>query len=244
MIFLRSEGKEGLLDGPNSPNNTKSPLQDPKRSNSQPSSAVRPVRTPLRPAEQSLPRSRPPHRDPRHRSASPPHSRVADLPSGERTNFASLEAIPQQTELVTHLLTHRRTEALNANHSTAERGSDGVRPLCRTAAVTGVQSTNSGHCSAIPSTAAALWEPATLCTDVPGTAPATVLPTPRTFSAAEPSDGMGATLERGLDLDRSKTPSCRTLDALPRHAWRTVPFIVIATTPTGATRTPARSPRG
>jgi hypothetical protein len=99
-------------------------------------------------------------------------------------------------------------------------------------AVTGVPSANSDHCSAIPSIAAALWEPATLCADVPGTALATVLPTPRTFSAAEPSIGMGTTLERGSDLDRSKTPACRTLDALPHHAWRTVPSTVTATAPT------------
>ena len=95
--------------------------------------------------------------------------------------------------------------------------SDDVRPPCRTAAVTGVPSANSGHCSAIPSTIATLWEPATPSADVAGTAPATVLPTPRTFSAAEPSPGMGATLERGLGLDQSKTRACRTLGALPRH---------------------------
>jgi len=52
---------------------------------------------------------------------------------------------------------------------------------------------------------------------VPGTAPTTVLPTPRTFCAAEPLTGMGTTLERGSGLDRSKTPACRTLDALPRQ---------------------------
>ena len=94
--------------------------------------------------------------------------------------------------------------------------SDGVRTLCRTAAVTGVPSANSGHCSAIPGTVATLWEPATPCADVPSTAPATVLPTPRTSSATEPSIGMGATLERGPDLEQSKTSAWRTLDALPR----------------------------
>ena len=95
--------------------------------------------------------------------------------------------------------------------------SGGVRPPCRAAAVTGVLSANSGHCSAIPGTVATLWEPATPCADVPGTAPTTVLPTPHTFSTTDPSTGMGATLEHGPGLDRSKTPACRTLDALPRQ---------------------------
>ena len=101
--------------------------------------------------------------------------------------------------------------------------SDDVRPPCRTAAVTGVPSANSGHCSAIPSTVATLWEPTTPSADVSGTAPATVLPTPRTFSCAEPSTGVGATLGRGTDLDRSKTLANRTLGTPPRHVWRTVP---------------------
>jgi len=38
----------------------------------------------------------------------------------------------------------------------------------------------------------------------------------RTFSTAEPSIGMGATLGRGPGLDQSKTSTWRTLDALPR----------------------------
>ena len=84
--------------------------------------------------------------------------------------------------------------------------------------MTEVTSANSGHCSAIPSTVSALWEPAASCVDVTGAAPATVLPTPRTFSAAEPSIGMDMTLEHGPSLDRGKTPACRTLGSLPRHA--------------------------
>ena len=91
--------------------------------------------------------------------------------------------------------------------------SSGIRPPCCTAAVTGVPSANSGHCSAIPSTVSTLWEPAASRADVPGATPATVLPTPRTSSATEPSIGMGATLECGLDLDQSKT-----LGALPAQA--------------------------
>ena len=121
--------------------------------------------------------------------------------------------------------------------------SDDVRPPCITAAVTGVLPANSGHCSAILGTVATLWEPATPCADAPGTSLSTVLPTPCTFSFAEPSTGVGATLGRGTDLDQSKTPASRTLDAPPRQAWRTVPSTATTTTPTGATRTAARSPQ-
>ena len=96
--------------------------------------------------------------------------------------------------------------------------SNDVRPPCRTAAVTGVPSANSSHCTVIPGTAPVLWEPATPCADVPGTALPTILPTPRTFSSAEHSTGMGATLERGTDLDRSKTLVSRTLGTLPAQA--------------------------
>ena len=38
----------------------------------------------------------------------------------------------------------------------------------------------------------------------------------RTFSTAEPSIGMGATLGHGPGIDQSKTSTWRTLDALPR----------------------------
>ena len=84
--------------------------------------------------------------------------------------------------------------------------SDGVRPPCRTAAVTRVPSANSGHCTAILGTVRTLWEPATPCADVPSTALAAMLPTPCTSSTAEPSASIGVTLGRGTDLDQSKTP--------------------------------------
>ena len=74
-------------------------------------------------------------------------------------------------------------------------------------AVTGVSSANSGHCTTIHSTIPTLWEPAALCANVPGTVLASVLPTPHTSSAVELSTSMGATLERGTDLDQNKTPS-------------------------------------
>ena len=112
----------------------------------------------------------------------------------------------------------RRTEALNTNHSSTTPRSDGVRPPFPTVAVTGVPSANSGHCSTIPGAVATLWEPTTHCVDVLGAVPSTMLPTPRTFSTAEPSTGMSATLKRGPGLDQIKTPACRTLGTPPRYA--------------------------
>jgi len=137
----------------------------------------------------------------------------------------------------------RCTGALNANHFTAAPESDGVRLPLRIVAVTGVLSTNSGHCSAIPGTMASLWEPATHCAYVLGAAPSTVLPTPRTFSAVEPSNGMGTTLGRGPNLDPIKTPACRTLGTPPRQVQGTVPSTGATMPPAGAARIPARSPR-
>ena len=95
-------------------------VKDSKRPNTQPTSTVRPIRNPLEPAERSPLRSRPPRRDPRQRTAAPPRSRVADLPSGQHANSASLEATPRQTELAICRLTVRLTELINANHSTVE----------------------------------------------------------------------------------------------------------------------------
>ena len=99
--------------------------------------------------------------------------------------------------------------------------SGGVRPPRRTAAVTGIPSANSSHCSAILGTVAPQWEPATPCVNVPSTAPATVLPTPRTtpctFPTAEPSIGMGATLERGPGLDHPQQPPRRPLEPQGRR---------------------------
>ena len=116
--------------------------------------------------------------DPRPRPASPPRSRVASLPSGRRIVSASLEGSEPTLERGESSPSRsrppldekdkrpfrspaRRTEALNANHSSTAPGSDGVRPPFPTVAVTGVPSANSGHCSAIRDAVATLWEPAT-----------------------------------------------------------------------------------
>src|SRR6185369_5877858 len=85
------------------------------------------------------------HRDLRLRPASPPLSRP---PLGVK------DKRPCRSPA-------RRTEALNANHSSTAPRTDGVRPPFPTMAVTGVPSANSGHCSAIPNAVAALSEPAT-----------------------------------------------------------------------------------
>ena len=111
---------------------------------------------------------------PRPRPASPPRSRVANLPSRRQIISASLEGSEptlEQGESSPHRsrppvdvkdkwtfhLPARCTEALNANHSSTAPRTDGVRPPFPTVAVTGVPSANSGHCSAIPDAVAALW---------------------------------------------------------------------------------------
>ena len=117
-------------------------------------------------------------KDPRPRPASLPHSRVASLPSGRRIVSALLEGseptlargesspsrsrppLDEEDKQPFHSPA-RRTEALNANHSSTAPRSDGVSPPFPIVAVTGVPSTNSGHCSAIPDAVATLWEPAT-----------------------------------------------------------------------------------
>jgi len=85
------------------------------------------------------------HRDPRLHPVSPPRSRP---PLGIKDKRPCRSPV-------------RRTEALNANHSSTAPRTDGVRPPFPTVAVTGVPSANSGHCSAIPNVVAALWEPTT-----------------------------------------------------------------------------------
>ena len=141
----------------------------------------------------------------------------------------------------------RRTEALNANHSAAAPGSDGVRPPLRTVAVTRVLSANSGHCSGHLRRCGDTVGTCDAVRDVLGTAPATVLPTPCTSFVLsppqEPSNGMGTALGRGPDLDQIKTPVCRTLGIPPRLAQGTVPSTATTTPPTGAARTPTRSPQ-
>jgi len=153
---------------------------------------------------------------------------VASLPSSKRIDSVSLEATPRRKGQTAIRSPARRTEALNANHSAATPGSDGVRLPLRIVAATRVLSANSGHCTAIPGAMAPLWEPATHCANVRGAPPSTVLPTPRTFhvlsAPQEPLNGMGTTLGRGPSLDQIKTPTCRTLRTLPHHAWRTYPL--------------------
>ena len=122
--------------------------------------------------------------------------------------------------------------------------SGGVRPPRRTAAVTGIPSANSGHCSAIPGTVAPLWEPAAPCTRRAPHYSHRCAAYFYTFPTVEPTIGTSAILERGPSLDQSKTPDRRTLGAPPRRARRTVPSTPIATTPAGAARTPARSTQG
>ena len=89
----------------------------------------------------------------------------------------------------------------------------------------------------IPRAVATLCEPATHCADVLGAAPSNVLPTPCTFAAAGPPNGMGTTLGRGPNLDPIRTPACRTLGMPPHEVQGTVPSTGAAIA--GAARTPA-----
>ena len=80
----------------------------------------------------------------------------------------------------------RRMEALNAHHSAAAPGSDGVRPPLRTVAVTRVLSANSGHCSGHPWRCGDTVGSCDAVQDVLGTAPTNVLPIPRTSLVLSP----------------------------------------------------------
>jgi len=155
---------------------------------------------------------------------------------------ASLEATPRRKGQTAIRSPTRRTEALNANNSATALGSDGVRTPLRTVAVTGVLSTNSGHCSAILT----LWRHcgnlrycarhARRCiSHCAANSPSF----PRIFLSAEPSNGMATTLGRGPSLDQIKTPACRTLGTPPHQAQGTVPSTGATMPPTGAARTPA-----
>ena len=112
-----------------------------------------PSEPPLEPAEQS-----------------PPHSRVADLPSGERTNSASLEATPRLTELTIHRLTCPSGKGIKC------------QPLRRRAQVERRQAAmpHSGCDRGPVRQLRSLLRHPQPCADIPGTAPATVLPTPHT----------------------------------------------------------------
>ena len=155
---------------------------------------------------------------------------------------ASLEATPRRKGQTAIRSPVRRTEALNANNSAAAPGSDGVRPPLRTVAVTGVLSTNSGHCSAIPGAVAPrgnLRHGARHAQRCTSHCAANSPSFPRTFLSAEPSNGMATTLGRGPSLDQIKTPACRTLGTPPHQAQGTVPSTGATMPPTGAARTPA-----
>jgi hypothetical protein len=159
---------------------------DSKKPNPRPKYTVRPIRTPLEPAGQSTPRSRAFRRDPRRRPASPPCSRVASLPLREKIDSDSLEATPRwkgQTALplarppyegikCQPLLRSARVRRRQASipHSGCDRSPvRQLRSLLR----------HSGRCDATVGTCDAVR-------DMLGTAPTTVLPTPRTSLVLSP----------------------------------------------------------
>ena len=241
--MLGSWAHEGL-QSPSNPEERKG-LKE-ARSTAQVHSAAHP--NPLGPVGQSPPRSRAPGRNPRQRPASPPHSRVASLPSSKRIDSASLEATPRRKGQTAIRSPVRRTEVLNAHHFAVAPGSDSVRPPLRTAAVTRVLSANSGHCSGHPRRCGDTVGTCDAVRDVLGTATATVLPTPRTSLVLSPPrnprTAWAQPSEAAPTFDQDRTPACRTLGAPPRHAWRTVPPTTTTMPPAGVTRMPARSPQG
>ena len=153
--------------------------KDSKKPSPRPKNTMRPIQTPSNPWG-NLPRSRAPRQDPRQHPASLPRSRVASLPSSKWIDSASSKPPHDGKDKTAIRPPARRTEALNANHSAAAPGLDGVRLPLRTVVATRVLSANSGHCTAIPGAVAPLWELATHCANVRGAPPSAVLPT-RTF---------------------------------------------------------------
>jgi len=143
--------------------------------------------SPLEPAGQSPPRSRASRRDPRqapHVSASlegsePTLGGSGSSPLRSRPPLDRKDKRPFRSPA-------RRTEALNASNSAPAPGSDGVRPPLRTVTVTRVLSANSGHCSGHPRRCGDTVGTCDAVRDVLGTAPATVLPTPRTSLVLSP----------------------------------------------------------
>ena len=117
---------------------------------------VRPLRAPSNPRGNLRLARGPPAETLDKRLTFPLRSRVVRLPSREQTDSASLEATLDGKDKRLFRSPARRTEALNANHSSAAPGSDDVRPPFPTVAVTGVPSANSGHCSVIPDAVAPL----------------------------------------------------------------------------------------
>ena len=90
-------------------------------------------------------------------NSSPPRSRAANLPRAGNSSPPRSRPPLGVRDKRPRRSTARRTEALNANHSSTVLRTDGVSPPFPTVVVTGVPSANSGHCSAIPDAVAALW---------------------------------------------------------------------------------------
>ena len=126
--------------------------------------------SPLGPAGRSPPRSRAPRRGPRPCPASPPRSREASLPSGSGSSPPRSRPPLDGKNERPFRSPARRTEALNANHS-----SNSARVRRRQAAIP-----HSGRDRSPVRQLRSLLRHPRPCADIPGTALATVLPTPCT----------------------------------------------------------------
>ena len=191
-----------------------------------------PIRTPLRPTEQSPPRSRvadlpssgslisaPLEGSPGtldRANASPPRSRTADLPSSGWPISASLEAVSRhkgQTAPPPNRPPYEGIKSQPLRHGSK----DGRRQTATPAVdVTGVPSTDPGHRSATPVAVATLWSIQCGTRQV-GAAPVTVLPTPtiQTISRWGRGLAMSRALPRGALCMRGRDPgppSCGVRD--------------------------------
>jgi hypothetical protein len=170
---------------------------------------------------------RPPPRTRRAISASLEAS--PSRPSTAHRISASLEATPRQMELAIHLLTRLTDNGIK------------YQPLHHRARVRRRQAAmphSERDRSPVRQLRSLCRHPQRCCNPV-----RTCLTPVLHYSAYSSYFLLYRTLERGTNLDRSKTPASRTLGALPAQAQRTVPSTATTMTPTGVTRTPTRSPQ-
>ena len=166
-----------------------------------------PIRTPLRPTEQSPPRSRAPPGTLDRVNTSPPRSRTADLPSSGWPISASLEAVSRhkgQTAPPPNRPPYEGIKSQRLRHGSK----DGRRQTATPAVdVTGVPSTDPGHRSATPVAVATLWSIQCGTRQV-GAAPVTVLPTPtiQTISRWGRGPTMSRVLPRGALSTHGRDP--------------------------------------
>ena len=98
------------------------------------------------------------HRDPRLRPASPPRSRVANLPSSRHLISASLEATPRHKGQTAPPLNRSPYGGIKGQPLLHGSQDGRRRAAIPTVDVTGVSSADFSLCSVIPDAVAALWD--------------------------------------------------------------------------------------